>query len=114
MLRLELEIIEGIHERNFGCLRGHPYARLPEMMAADPLFDGEKPWMWSPEGGESLEDVRRRAVAVLDEVRTRYRGQDVVVVCHGAVMLAISAHLAGSWDEAAVPANCGFLVVEGG
>src|ERR1700759_3478401 len=35
-LGLEVEVIEGIHERDFGCLKGHPYARLGEMMAADP------------------------------------------------------------------------------
>ena len=112
MLRLEVEIIEGLHERNFGCLKGHPYARLGELMAADPFCDAARTWTWSPPGGESLEDVRRRAVAAVDEVRKRHGGQEVVIVCHGAVMLALSAHVTGNWAEAAVPANCGFLVIE--
>jgi broad specificity phosphatase PhoE len=111
-LRLKVEVIEGIHERNFGCLKGHPYSRMGEMMAADPFCDPDSNWTWSPEGGESLDAVRLRAVAVLDEVRRRHGGQDVVVVCHGAVIQAISAHMTGAWSDAVVPANCGFLVIE--
>ena len=111
-LRLEVEILEGIHERNFGCLKGHPYARMREMMAGDPACDSNRTWTWSPAGGESLEDVRRRAVAVLDEVSRRHADRDVVVVCHGAVIQAIAAHLTGNWSEAAIPGNCGIFVVE--
>jgi broad specificity phosphatase PhoE len=109
-LAVEIEILEGIHERNFGCLKGHPYARMAEMMAGDPACDFNEPWTWSPPGGESLEDVRRRAVGVLEEVRNRQG--DVVVVCHGAVMQAIAAHLRGSWNEVSIPGNCGILVIE--
>jgi broad specificity phosphatase PhoE len=111
-LRLEVEILEGIQERNFGCLKGHPYARMAEMMAGDPACDFDKTWAWRPAGGESLEDVRRRAAAVLDEVRARHGDRDVVVVCHGAVMQAMAAHMTGSWSEAAIPANCGIFVME--
>ena len=109
-LAMEMEILEGIHERNFGCLRGHPYARMFEMMASDPAYDFNKPWTWSPPGGESLEDVRRRVVAALEGVRGRLG--DVVVVCHGAVMQALAAHLNGSWNEVSIPGNCGIIVIE--
>lgn len=107
-LRLEVEILEGIHERNFGCLKGHPYARMREMMAGDPAYDSSKPWMWSPAGGESLDDVQRRAVRVLDDVRGRQG--DVVVVCHGAVIQAMAAHVTGNWSAATIPGNCGIFV----
>lgn len=110
VLALEIEILEGIHERDFGCLKGQPYGRMLEMMTGDPAYDLNKPWMWRPPGGESLEDVRRRVVQVLEEVRGREG--DVVVVCHGAVMQALAAHATGSWDEVSIPGNCGILIIE--
>jgi broad specificity phosphatase PhoE len=110
VLAMEIEILDGIHERDFGCLKGHPYARMFEMMAGDPAYDCNTPWTWSPPGGESLEDVRRRVVAVLAGVRGR--SGDVVVVCHGAVMQALAAHVSGSWNEVSIPGNCGILVIE--
>ncbi|HEX4275258.1 MAG TPA: histidine phosphatase family protein [Bryobacteraceae bacterium] len=109
VLSLETEAISGIHERDFGCLKGHPYERLGELMTR---CDDTPPWLWKPEGGESLEDVRRRAVLVMENLRDRYSGQDVVIVCHGAVIQAICAHITGVWTESAVPPNCGFVTIE--
>ena len=100
VLGLASEAIPGIHERDFGCLKGHPYERLG---LRDPL--------WAPEGGESLDDVRRRAVGALETLRNRYPGQEIVVVSHGAVMQAVYAHITGDWSEASVPPNCGIVTV---
>lgn len=110
-LNLANEVIEGIHERDFGCLRGLPYWRLGEMMNEDASYDPQKAWMWAPAGGESLDDVRRRAIAALEPVRERYSDRDVVVVCHGAVIQALCAHLRESWAEPFVPANCAMVLV---
>jgi broad specificity phosphatase PhoE len=111
-LRLEMEILEGIHERDFGSLKGHPYHRMGEMMAADPSCDLTRIWLWKPEGGESLDEVRLRAVAVLEDVRRRHADQDVVLVCHGAVIQALTAHMSGDWAKAKVPGNCEMLVID--
>lgn len=54
-LDLETEVIAGIHERDFGCLRGHPYERMAEKMSLDSRYDPFQAWMWKPEGGESQE-----------------------------------------------------------
>lgn len=109
-LRLEVEILHGIHERNFGCLKGHPYVRMAELMACDAAYDPGKMWAWKPPDGESLEQVRGRAVAAIDTVRSR--DGDIVVVCHGAVMQAIAAHVSGNWSEAAIPGNCGIFTLD--
>ncbi|MDP9053977.1 MAG: histidine phosphatase family protein [Acidobacteriota bacterium] len=111
-LRLEVEILEGIHERDFGCLKGHPYSRMGELMESDPAYDAARNWTWRPEGGESLEDVRTRAAAVLEEIRRRHADQVVLIVCHGAVIQCVSAHLTGDWSRAVVPGNCEILVIE--
>jgi broad specificity phosphatase PhoE len=89
LLGLETEAIPGIQERNFGCLRGQPYELL-----------GLRDPRWSPEGGESLDDVRRRAIAAIESLRDRYPREEIVVVTHGAVIQAVCA-------QASVPPNCG-------
>ncbi len=111
-LGLTAEVIAGIHERDFGCLRGHPYERLGEAMTAEVFNDPALTRIWRPEGGESLEDVRLRAMAAIENLRRRHEGREVVVVCHGAVIRAICAHLTGDWDETRVIGNCGITLIE--
>jgi broad specificity phosphatase PhoE len=110
VLGLQAETIQGIHERNFGFLKGHPYHRMVEAMTADPLYDSSRIWQWTPLGGESLEDVRHRAIAALSAARERHRGKDIVIVCHGAVIQAICAHISGEWND--VPDNCAIVEID--
>lgn len=108
VLGLLPESIPGIHERNFGFLKGHPYDRMGEAMKGGP----SEPWLWTPAGGESLDDVRRRAIAALDGTRTRHAAADeIVIVCHGAVIQAVCAHITGEWSESFVPPNCGVVEI---
>jgi phosphoserine phosphatase len=111
-LDIKTEVIAGIHERDFGCLRGHPYERMAEKTSLDSLYEPFQASMWKPEGGESQEDVRLRAGSVLDSLRVRYAEQQVVVVCHGVVIQAVCAHVTGVWSDAYVPPNCGIVVLE--
>jgi probable phosphoglycerate mutase len=113
VLGLETELIAGIHERDFGCLKGHPYERLGELMSNDRLTDQAiEPWTWSPERGECLDAVRLRAIQAMEALRVRYPGREIVVVSHGAVIQAICAHITCEWNEASVPPNCGIVTVE--
>jgi broad specificity phosphatase PhoE len=113
VLGLETELITGIHERDFGYLKGHPYERLGELMSKDRLPDqATEPWTWRPECGECLDAVRLRAIQAMEALRVRYPGQEIVVVSHGAVIQAICAHITCEWNEASVPPNCGIVTVE--
>jgi probable phosphoglycerate mutase len=105
VLGLKPEAIQGIHERDFGSLKGHPYERLGEAASLT------KPWLWSPPGGESLDDVRRRAMTAIEGLRLRYPGREIVVVTHGAVIQSICAHITGKWIETSVPPNCGIATI---
>lgn len=96
VLGLAPEAIAGVHERDFGDLRGHPYVRLGE----------------APHLAEPLETVRARAIAAIDALRERYPAHEIVVVCHGAVIQSICAHITGVWSEESVPPNCGVVVIE--
>ncbi|MCU1261186.1 MAG: Phosphoglycerate mutase [Bryobacterales bacterium] len=113
-LGLPVEVIPGIQERDFGCLRGEPYERMGGIMRKDNLYDPERRWLWAPEGGESLEEVRLRAIGALEKIQTCYPQEEVVVVSHGAVMESVVAHLANNWKTACVPPNCGMVLVESG
>lgn len=97
VLGLATETVHGIHERDFGSLKGQPYSRLGEAA--------------SPPGVESLDQVRRRAIAAIEALRVRYPGREIVIVSHGAVIQAVRAHVTGVWDESSVPPNCGIVTL---
>ena len=110
-LGLQTRVVNGIQERNFGCLRGQPYRCMGERMMADPAYDVTRPWSWSPPDGESLDQVRARVIAAL-EAACAPSARDTIVVSHGAVIQAVCAHLSGEWLESFVPPNCGIRVIE--
>lgn len=108
---LPVQTLPGVHERDFGCLKGEPYRHMGAMMKSDTAYDPEKRWLWAPHGGESLETVRARAIVALEALQTLHPRTDVVVVSHGAVMETVAAHLSGDWTTAHVPPNCGLIVI---
>lgn len=53
-------------------------------------------------GGETIQEMRTRAVAAFDEIRSRHEGQTVAVIAHGGVnksiiLTALGAPLASYW-----------------
>lgn len=110
--QLPLETDERLRERHFGEWEG---LTREEVEARD--GDGarrwrQKPWTFRPPGGESLADVARRAVPVVDELR-RGKGH-VLVVSHGGTLQTILRHLLG-WPAGSGPKliffNTGLTVV---
>jgi ribonuclease H / adenosylcobalamin/alpha-ribazole phosphatase len=107
-LKLPFEVREGLHERETGEFAGRPYESIMEAEG----YDHARPWLWVPPGGESYEHVRDRVGPILDELVARFPDDDVVVVSHGGVMVAMWACITGRWEDAHVPANCGIVLVE--
>jgi len=95
-LGLTPELLPGIHERDFGALKGLPYERLAEFAHTC----------------ETPDSVRLRAIAALESLRARYPAHEIVLVSHGAVIQSICAHIAGVWSEDSVPPNCGVVTIE--
>jgi len=88
---LEVEILDGLGELDFGEFEGKTY---DEIAATHPELYAR--WMEEPTsvrfpGGESYDDLRRRAEAVVAHLREAYAGQCVVVVTHGGVVRAVVA-----------------------
>jgi ribonuclease H / adenosylcobalamin/alpha-ribazole phosphatase len=107
-LSMPLEIQQGLHERSFGYLAGHPY----EAVENDPTLKADGLYFWRPEGGESYEDVRRRVGPILDLLAAENHGRELVIVSHGGVMLSLWAHVTGRWEDARLAPNCGIVLVE--
>ncbi len=107
-LAVPLEIEAGFREQSLGQLAGQPY----DLVLNDPSFDRDRSWQWRPAGGESHEDVLARTGPLVDQVANRFAREEVVIVSHGGVMRSLWAHVAGGWDGAHVPANCGIVLVE--
>jgi probable phosphoglycerate mutase len=107
-----LEIVPALHERDFGSLKGLAYEAFAELVTGDPAYDPRRPWHWTPPGGESAETVQTRVIAALETLRARHPHGNILVVCHGVVMLAAWAHLTGSWDGAEIPDNCAVVEID--
>jgi broad specificity phosphatase PhoE len=109
-LGLPLEVEPNLHEREIGAHRGRPY----DSFLTEPDYDPQRPWAWKPQDGESYEEVQARAGPILDRLAAAHPARDVVVVSHGGVMTTLWAYVAGTWEEAYVPPNCGMVLIEYG
>jgi probable phosphoglycerate mutase len=107
-LAVPIVVEEDLRERSYGTLAGQPYAAA--LACAD--YDRSAYWQWCPPGGETLTGVAARAGAVLDRVVAAAPADDVVVVSHGAVMLALWWHVTGAWWAGRVARNAGVIVAE--
>jgi len=103
----EILIEPDLRERGIGELAGEPYRSMRE----HPEYEVSRFWDWRPRGGESLADVQLRAAPVLVRLADAHPREDVVVVSHGGVMLALCAHVEGGWTRPRVARNCEILVV---
>jgi broad specificity phosphatase PhoE len=108
VLGATLAVEEDLRERSYGTLAGQPYAAARGLAG----YERSSWWAWCPPEGETLVDVVARAGAVLDRVATAAPDRDVVIVSHGAVMMALWRHMTGSWGERRVVPNAGVVVVE--
>ena len=108
-LGLEVHVEEDLREQCYGTLAGQPYGVLRECTDYDPTAY----WTWAPPGGgESLVEVAARAGAALDRVARAHPDDDVLVVSHGGVMMALWRHVTGEWRPGRVARNAGLIVVE--
>jgi ribonuclease H / adenosylcobalamin/alpha-ribazole phosphatase len=103
----DVEIVPDLCERSYGDLAGSPYD------TPRPDHDPTRYWEWCPPGGETLAAVARRVGVVLDALASAWPSDDVVVVSHGGVMLALHKHVQGAWGTPRqVTRNAGIVVVE--
>ncbi len=92
--QLEVEIAPGLIDFNYGEWQG-----LPHQEVKDRYQELYAEWITNPHqakmpDGESLEDVRKRVLAVVDEVTAKYAGT-VILVSHRVVNKVLICALLG-------------------
>ena len=92
---LDVVVHDDLGELDFGELEGRTY---DEIAASQP--DLYARWMTEPTavrfpGGESYDDLRRRAGRAVESLRDRREGETVAVVTHGGVVRAAVAGILG-------------------
>jgi len=95
--RLGLPVVplEGVTDMNFGIWQGLSIGEVKENYPE--LLDL---WRYSPHRleipqGESLEDVRKRAVATIDDLAERHESSIIALVTHRVVCKVLLCHLLG-------------------
>ncbi len=91
-----LELIRDprLRERNYGALTGTPYGGGDGWTAERVRLvrGGEG---YAPEGGETLQQLRRRIADAIEEGVTRWDGQPFLVISHRGVMRAVQQIVLG-------------------
>ncbi|MGZ5941287.1 MAG: histidine phosphatase family protein [Isosphaeraceae bacterium] len=82
-------IVPQLHERKIGPLSG-----LSRETGWEIYAESKRRWMFGDlefthPGGESFADIRRRVLPVFEELRTRHRGETLIVVAHGVVIRVV-------------------------
>jgi alpha-ribazole phosphatase len=98
--KLNPSVEDALREVDFGELEGRSY---DEIQAAYP--DLYRTWMETPTrvefpGGESYTQLRERAVAALEAIHARHRGELAAIVSHGGILRAMLADCLRMPDEA--------------
>ena len=89
-----------LNERHFGIMEGKDQPQGDWVI-------GDVPWRvcndvdFAPEGGESMRDTHRRAIAFMDNVAAEL-DSDVLIVAHGNVLRSMTLHALG-WPVDMLP-----------
>jgi probable phosphoglycerate mutase len=106
VLALPIDVEPNVREQDLGDLHGQPYEAAPR----SPGFHQHHFGQWRPPNGETLSEVRDRAVPVLARLARAHSEVDITIVCHGGTIRALWSFFAGSWEVARGIDNAEFLV----
>ena len=86
---LKVQPLEGILDMSFGNWEGRPHQEIRENDRETYRQWVEEPHLVRLPGGESLDDVRVRAMAALEEVIRNHPGKTLVLVSHRVIMQSV-------------------------
>jgi broad specificity phosphatase PhoE len=89
---LEVHVLDGLNEVDFGDWTGKSFAELDQLPAWH-LFNARRSTAPVP-NGESARDVQNRILALLEELAGRHRGETFAVISHADVIRAAVLHYA--------------------
>jgi alpha-ribazole phosphatase len=88
-------IEEGLKEYSFGEWEGMTFSEIEKIYPDAFSAWAANPVKFSPVGGESTEDVRKRAVRAFETIITRHQGETIALVTHGGINRIILCELLG-------------------
>lgn len=85
---VEMHLSEKLRERHFGELEGRLRTDYYQMVEKSGLsFD-----LFQPPGGESFQEVLKRALSFVLEIHQKHHDQHVLIVSHGGIIGTLSIH----------------------
>lgn len=88
---IEIEILDGLKEMGFGLWEGVENEKVVELYEEEHYNYWNKPNLYTPNDGESFEDLFKRVDEVLKCIIENSKGENVLVVSHGVAIKAIYA-----------------------
>lgn len=82
---IEVQLLDGIIDMSFGRWEGHPHQEIQKDYKELYLQWKEEPHRVKLPGGESLDEVRVRSMAALEEVIRLHPGKTLVLVSHRVI-----------------------------
>ncbi len=91
---------EGLRDRCWGVFEGLSRAEITERYPDARTSSGESNPDYTPPGGETLNELNERIVGALNRIAHSHAGERVVVVTHGAVVMAFARYVLGVPQDA--------------
>ncbi len=93
--QLPLVLLSGLRELHFGDWEGRHASELMEQHAEDLGRFWSDPYGFTPPDGEPVSAFAKRVLEAIEQLRSRYAGQHLLVVTHGGVMRLLLARARG-------------------
>ena len=94
-LQMQPELREGLREIQYGKWEGQSLEAVARDYHDDYLRWSADPAWYAPSGGEPASAIARRALEVVEEVRGRFAGGNVLMVSHKATIRIVLCSLLG-------------------
>ncbi|MDE1871089.1 MAG: histidine phosphatase family protein [Candidatus Micrarchaeota archaeon] len=110
---IKVNYVKDLEERDYGVFDGRPGSEYREWIRRNG-FEGN--YSFRPPGGETFQDLRARARAVMREILARHGGEAILIMAHCATGVAIMLNLFNEREEGNyvkyMLKNCALSVVE--
>lgn len=80
------QAVAALRERGFGVFQGKTFSQIEASWPDQALRWRQRDPAWTPEGGESLLQLRERIVPAVSALAQAHAGEQIVLVAHGGVI----------------------------
>ena len=111
-LRLQVETINGMEERNWGIFTGKPWEEVKKVL--DPMSLKQR-YEYLPPNGESWKTFENRLINAIDKIIKEHKNSTITVVTHGGAIRALMPFLLNTPKEESFkydPGNASLTIFE--